>query len=292
VIGLDPDTGKIKQHFQYHHNDSWDWDEVDPPILMDLRRGDRTVKALVHPGRNGYLWTLERGADSIKFVAAQPFVHQDVFTKIDEKTGRPSYDPEKTPGVNKTVTFCPSLWGGKDWPSASYSPSTQLLYVPANDNLCGKMVGEKKPLVEGQLWLGADVDKLDLSLPRSQAYIGEMQAWDLVSGKKVWSHKFKHQLFASVLSTGGGLVFAGGTNDRMFRAFDAKTGEVLWQQRTNSGIMGAPVAFEVDGEQYIAVQSGWGVDGQRIQDALSKLNVGAVPDVPQGGVVWVFALKK
>jgi alcohol dehydrogenase (cytochrome c) len=56
--------------------------------------------------------------------------------------------------------------------------------------------------------------------------------------------------------------------------------------------MGAPVAFEVDGEQYIAVQSGWGVDGQRIQDALSKLNVGAVPDVPQGGVVWVFALKK
>jgi alcohol dehydrogenase (cytochrome c) len=292
VIALDPDSGKIANHHQYHWNDSWDWDEVDPPILVDLQLGGRTVKSLVHPGRNGYLWTLERSAEAIKFVSARPFVHQDVFTKVDARTGRPEYDPAKTPGINKTVTFCPSLWGGKDWPSASYSANSGLLYIPANDNICGTLVGESKPRVEGQLWLGADVDKLDLSLPRGGTYIGELQAWDIVGGKKVWSAKFPHQLFASVLSTGGGLVFVGGTNDRFFRAFDAKTGELLWQQRTSSGIMGNPVAFEVDGVQYIAVQSGWGVDGQRIQDALAKLNVGAVPDVPQGGVVWVFALKQ
>ncbi len=119
-----------------------------------------------------------------------------------------------------------------------------------------------------------------------------MQAWDPATGKKVWQHNFKNQLFASVLATAGDLVFVGGTNDRMFRAFDAKTGQVLWEQKTNSGITGMPVAFEVDGTEYIAVQSGWGVDAQRIQDSLAKLNMGVSADVPQGGVVWVFAVKQ
>ena len=122
---------------------------------------------------------------------------------------------------------------------------------------------------------------------------GELQAWDPASGKKVWSHNFpKSQLFGSVTATAGDLVLVGGTNDRMFRAFHAKTGELLWEQKTNSGIMGMPVAYEVDGTQYIAVQSGWGVDAQRIQDALAKGNTGLEDNVPQGGVVWVFAVKK
>ncbi|RPI39670.1 MAG: PQQ-dependent dehydrogenase, methanol/ethanol family, partial [Hyphomicrobiaceae bacterium] len=109
--------------------------------------------------------------------------------------------------------------------------------------------------------------------------------------KKVWSYKFPNQLFASAMATGGDLVFVGGTNDRYFRAFNAKNGELLWQFKTNSGIMGGPSTYEVDGTQYVAVQSGWGVDAQRMQDALSKLGVGVNPDVPQGGVLWVFAVK-
>ena len=92
--------------------------------------------------------------------------------------------------------------------------------------------------------------------------------------------------------TAGDLIFAGGTNDRNFRAFDAKTGELLWQQKTNSGIVGMPVAYEVDGTEYIAIQSGWGVDAQRIQDALTTNNIGLENNVPQGGVLWVFAVKK
>jgi alcohol dehydrogenase (cytochrome c) len=99
-------------------------------------------------------------------------------------------------------------------------------------------------------------------------------------------------LFGSVLATAGDLVFVGGTNDRYFRAFDAKSGELLWEQKTNSGIMGMPVSYEVDGTQYITIQSGWGVDAQRIQDALATQNVGVENNVPQGGVVWVFAVKK
>ncbi|HEX3210826.1 MAG TPA: PQQ-dependent dehydrogenase, methanol/ethanol family, partial [Geminicoccaceae bacterium] len=95
--------------------------------------------------------------------------------------------------------------------------------------------------------------------------------------------------WGSILTTGGGLVFDGGTNDRMFRAFDAKTGEQLWQFKTNSGVEAPPVAFSVNGIQYIAVQSGWGIDAAGQQNLINKV-LGEHVDVPQGGVIWVFAL--
>src|SRR5262249_11289943 len=118
------------------------------------------------------------------------------------------------------------------------------------------------------------------------------QAWDVAAGKKVWSQTFPQQVFASGLSTGGDLGFVGGTNDRYFRAFDAQTGQLVWQQQTHSRIMGGAVAYEGDGVPYIAVQAGWCLDGQRIQDSLAKIDKSVKPDVPQGGVVWVFALKQ
>ena len=100
----------------------------------------------------------------------------------------------------------------------------------------------------------------------------------------------KYMNWGPVLTTGGGLVFLGGTNDRNFRAFDAKTGKVLWQYRTNSGVTGVPSSFAVDGVQYIAVQSGWGVDAQKMQTRLDN-SMGTKTYVPQGGVIWVFAVR-
>jgi alcohol dehydrogenase (cytochrome c) len=94
-----------------------------------------------------------------------------------------------------------------------------------------------------------------------------------------------------VLATAGDVLFSGGTNDCLFRAFDAKTGKILWQFPTLSGVNGVPVSFAVDGKQYIAVQSGWGVDAARMQSRLNLLFPGKHPDVPQGGSVYVFALK-
>jgi len=291
TIALNPDTGEIKGYHQYHWNDSWDWDEIRPPVLINMQHNGQTIDALVHPARDGYLWTLQQTDSSIKFISGQPFVYQNAFKSLDPQTGRPTYDPEHKPVSGKEVSFCPSLWGGLDWPSESYSDQTQLLYIPANDNMCGQMLGEKKQLLVGQLWLGADPDSLNL-LPRGD-HIGELQAWDPATGKRVWTYPFPSQLFASVLSTAGGLVFVGGTNDRMFRAFDAKTGELLWQQKTNSGIIGMPVAYQVGDTEYVAIQSGWGVDAQRIQDSLAKTSMKLDPNaVPQGGVVWVFALRR
>jgi len=291
TIALDPDTGQIKAYHQYHWNDSWDWDEVRPPMLINMQHNGQTIDALVHPGRDGYLWTLQQTDNGIKFISGVPFVYQNAFKSIDPQTGRPTYDPEHTPVSGKEIKFCPSLWGGLDWPSESYSDQTRLIYIPANDNMCGQMLGEKKQLLVGQLWLGADPESLKL-LPRAD-HIGELQAWDPATGKRVWTYPFPSQLFASVLTTGGGLVFVGGTNDRMFRAFDAKTGELLWQQKTNSGIIGMPVAYQVGDTEYIAIQSGWGVDAQRIQEGLAKTSMKLDPNaVPQGGAVWVFALRR
>lgn len=292
VIALDADTGEIKAYHQYHWNDAWDWDEVSAPILMDVHRNGRSIKALVHPARDGYLWLLERSANKISYVHAEPFVKQNVFTKLDPETGRPTYDPARIPGIGKRAEFCPSIWGGKDWPPAAYNPKTGYLYIPANENLCGAMTGKKESYTPGQLYIGVDFSDLELlPQPAAKDHIGELQAWDLNAGKKVWTTTFKSHNWGPVLTTGGGLVFSGGTNDRYFRAFDAKTGKILWQQRTNSGVTGVPTSYEIDGVQYIAVQSGWGVDAQRKQELLDKA-LGTKTQVPQGGVLWVFALTK
>jgi alcohol dehydrogenase (cytochrome c) len=295
VVALRPDDGRIAGHFQYHWNDSWDWDEVSAPLLINVERGGRNIPSLVHPGRNGYLWTLQRNAEGIGFVSGVPFVHQDVFASLDQRTGRPSYNDDRKPRLDRRTEFCPSLWGGKDWPPAAYSPQTRMLYIPANENLCGSLIGQRMDFVPGQLFLGVVAAEIGMTLrPGGGTHIGELQAWDLATNRRVWTHKFENsQNWGPVLATGGGLVFAGGTNDRMFRAFDARTGQLLWQTRTNSGITAVPSSFEVDGTQYVAVQSGWGVDAQRMQNNLVRIDATRFSaDVPQGGVVWVYALRQ
>jgi alcohol dehydrogenase (cytochrome c) len=302
ALAIDVDSGAIKGHHQYHYADAWDWDEVSSPILIDVERNGKKIPAAVHAGRNGYLWVLERTpAGPINFVEAQPYVTQNVFASLDPKTGRPSYNSDKTPDVEKKATFCPGLWGGKDWPPEAYNPKTGMLYIPANENLCSELRGA--PISErkaGELWIGVPVEEVlaslrfNTSVDKSKPIeIGQVQAWDLKTGKKAWSYGFKDSAnWGPLLTTGGNLVFGGGTSDRMFRAFDATSGKVLWQTKLNSGVVGVPSSFSVDGTQYIAVQAGWGVDAERMLNGLA----GLLPErfksqAPQGGVVWVFALK-
>ena len=206
---------------------------MSPPIVVDYQRDGRTVKGLVNVARDGYLWQLERTKDKINFVAGQPYVRQNVFKSLDPKTGRPEVDEARKPGTNKTAEFCPSLWGGKDWPPAAYSPQTRMLYIPANDNLCTELTGEVPKYVQGERFMG--VAKSVMKMVAGADHIGELQAWDLDTGKKVWTTNLPSFNWGPVLATGGGLLFAGGTNDRLFRAFDAKTGKILWEFPTGSG---------------------------------------------------------
>jgi alcohol dehydrogenase (cytochrome c) len=289
VIALDVNTGAIKGHFQYHPNDSWDWDEVSPPIILDYQRDGRTVKGLIDVSRSGYIWDLERSAGKINFVAGRPYVRQNVFKSLDPKTGRPDVDEERKPGTGKTAQFCPSLWGGKDWPPVAFSPNTRLIYIPANDNLCHELTGETPKYVVGERYMG--VAKNVMMMVDGADHIGELQAWNVDSGKKVWTTNLPSFNWGPVLATGGDVLFAGGTNDRLFRAFDAKTGKILWEFPTISGVAAVPVSFQVDGKQYIAVQSGWGVDPAKMQARMNLLFPGKYPELPQGGAVYVFAVK-
>jgi alcohol dehydrogenase (cytochrome c) len=289
TIALDASTGAIKGHFQYHPNDSWDWDEVSPPILVDYQRNGRTVKGLIDVARDGYLWFLERTGGTIAFVEGKPYVKQNVFTSLDPKTGRPHVDPARQPGTNREADFCPSHWGGKNWPPIAFSPKTRMIYIPANENLCTTMVGRPVTYAAGRGFTGMSNT---LRIVPGADHVGEVQAWNVDTGLRVWTHGFDSANWGPVLATGGGLVFSGGTHDRRFRAFDASSGAVLWEFPTNSGVIGQPSSFSVDGTQYVAVQSGWGIDSRTMQSRLNRIAPGRFPDVPEGGAIWVFAIKQ
>ncbi|GAC1566720.1 MAG: methanol/ethanol family PQQ-dependent dehydrogenase [Vulcanimicrobiaceae bacterium] len=294
VLAIKPENGEVVAYHQYNPNDAWDWDEVDPPMIVDIERGGKTVHSLVHPGRDGYIWDFERSANAIKFVSATPFVKNEVITKIDPVTGKPSYNKAMTPTMDgKPTTYCPSAWGGKNWFGAAIDSKDGMLFTPANDNLCSIARGIKPTYKAGEPYVGEGIDDLELTLHPGADHVGELQAWNLSTGKQVWKHNFKDsQNWGPVLATAGGLIFEGGTNDRMFRAFDAKTGNVVWSMRGSSGFMGAPIAFALDGKEYIAVQSGWGIDGERTQTSFNRhLPEQYHAHVPQGGTVWVFAVQ-
>lgn len=292
TIALDAATGKIKGYFQYAPNESWDWDEVSPPLLIDYQRNGRTVKGLVDVARDGYLWFLDRGnGGPIKFVEGKPYVYQNVFRSLDPVTGRPDVDPEHKPGTGKRADFCPGTAGGKNWPPIAFSPQTRMIYVPANQNVCGSIIGQEDfTYVAGRGYAGVSFGGPPVP-PPSTDHFGEVQAWNVDTGQKVWTHNFeKSPNWGAMLATAGGLVISGGTNDRMVRAFDAKTGKVLWEFPTSSGVEAPVTTFMVDGKQYLAVLSGWGGDANGMNSTVQRL-VSGVRSVPEGGSLWVFALE-
>jgi alcohol dehydrogenase (cytochrome c) len=289
TLAIDAATGKIKGYFQYTPNEAWDFDEVSPPLLIDFKREGRTIKGLVDFTRSGYLYFLERTDSKIKFIEGKPYVRQNIFKSLDPKTGRPDVDPIHKSGVDKLADFCPSWHGGKNWEPGAYSPKTRMVYIPAQENICAVMMGRiletpsggRRAATTSQMYVVPGAD-----------HISEVQAWNVDTGKKVWSHNFaKSPNWGPILATGGGLVFSGGTNDRLFRAFDATTGEVLWEFPTNSGVYAPPSSFMIDGKQYIAVVSGWGQDARSMESRINGVSPGHYPDVPEGGVIWVFAVK-
>jgi alcohol dehydrogenase (cytochrome c) len=297
VVALDPETGAIKGHFQYSQNESRDWDEVAAPILVDIPSDGGTVPGLVHASRSGVLWELERTPEGpINFVKGTPFVKENWIESMDPQTGRITEAAGTKPGTGVMGDFCPSFWGGKDWPPIAYDPTLNYVFIPANENLCTRMQGGTvvEYIPGANFTRGTQGDVSELYMAEGADHIGEVQAWDLGSGEKVWTHTFPNsQNWGPLMTTAGGVVFGGGTNDRMFRAFDSKTGEVLWETRLNSGVIGVPSSFEVDGKQYVAVQAGWGIDAMGMQTRLST----SYPDkfvasdrVPTGGGIWVFAL--
>ncbi len=278
LLALNVDTGAIKWHFQFTPHDTWDYDGVNESVLVDLRRGDETVPAIVHADRNGFFIALDRRNG--KLLYARPFVKQTTIRGYTA-AGRAIIDPAVYPKVGgKDVFGCPSASGGKNWYPVAYSPRTQLAYVPML-HLCASIHATGR-LSEAFGYYG-EISTTVVE-PGSKGF-GELGAIDVRDGHKTWSFPSRYPWTGGVLATASGLVFSGNARGD-FYAFDARTGAVLWQHRLSSGIVGVPTTYRVGGKQYVAVYCGYGGGLAMFGGPAMKLT----SSVPRGGKLYVFAL--
>ena len=296
TFARDPDTGEAVWFYQWSPHDLYDHDGVNEHVLVDLPIGGQTRKVLLRPERNGYMYVLDRTTGEV--LSADPFVHITASHGVDLKTGRLIPVKEKEPVLGKVVReICPAAPGAKDWQPASYSPQTGWLYVPHN-NLCMDFEGVEANYIAGTPYVGANVRYY----AGPGGYRGEVSAWDPIGRKKAWSIKENFPVWSGTLVTAGDVVFYG-TMEGWFKAVHARTGELLWQFKTGSGIIGQPVSYRgPDGKQYIAILSGIGgwpgtivVNDLDTRDAMAGIGWGAaMADLKQattkGGMLYVFGL--
>lgn len=289
-VAIDPDTGKIVWHFQTTPHDGWDYDGVNELVSFNYKEGGKTVKAAATADRNGFMYVLNR--ENGDFIRGFPFVDKITWAKgLDPKTGRPIYDDSNRPGnpaeskdgkKGSSVLAIPSFLGGKNWMPVSYSQDTGLFYVPSNE-WAMDIWNEPTAYKKGAAYLGAGFT----IKPMNDEYIGVLRAMDPKTGKEVWRKTNYAPLWGGVLTTKGNLVFYG-TPEGYLLGLDAKTGEEVYKFNTGSGIVGSPITWEQDGEQYLSVVSGWGgavpLWGGEVAKRVKHLN--------QGGTVWTFKLPK
>jgi alcohol dehydrogenase (cytochrome c) len=296
IFARDADTGQARWFYQWSPHDVSDYDGVNESILLDIEIAGKQRKVLVHPDRNGYVYVLDRSNGEL--LSASPFAFITSSKGVDKQTGRLIYNEEKHPETGKTVKdICPAAPGAKDWQPAAFSPQTGLLYIPHN-NLCMDFKASQVGYLAGTPYVGAEV----YMNAGPGGHRGEFSAWDILSGKEVWAIAERFPVWSGALATAGGVVFYG-TMDGWFKALDARSGNLLWQFRTSSGVIGQPTTWRgPDGRQYIAVLSGVGgwagaivagdLDPRDGSAALGFVN--AMKDLPEyttkGGTLYVFAI--
>jgi alcohol dehydrogenase (cytochrome c) len=285
-IGIDPATGEIKWHFQTTPREGWDYDGVNEVVAYDDRAGNQR---LATADRNGFFYVLD--AANGGYVGATPFVKDISWASGIDDNGRPIFIEENRPGdpaaaadgkKGEVVFSSPGFLGGKNWMPMAFSQNTGNFYVPSNEwgmDIWNEPITYKK----GAAYLGSGFT----IKPNYEDHIGSLKAIDPDTLEVKWEFKNEAPLWGGVMTTGGGLVFTG-TPEGKFIAFDDETGDILWSFQTGSGIVGQPVTWEMDGEQYVSVISGWGgavpLWGGEVASKVNYLN--------QGGTVWTFKLPK
>ena len=263
ILARDADSGELIWAYNVTPQDQWDLDEPSAMVLVDLEIDGRLRQALVHPGRNGFFYVFDRATGEM-ILEPWMFVYNDLIQGVNMETGRPQYDIGKmmftdledrqnyVPDAdNVAVGWCPGI-AARNWQNDAYSPRTGLVYT-STSNTCGII-----RMVEGEYVPG---DRYALRerggqapSPPGEETVGELQANDPVTGETVWRVQWTSENNAPVMATGGDLVFQGGPNEGVVRAFDARSGEIAWTFRTGSDFRNSPITYiGPDGRQYVAI---------------------------------------
>jgi quinohemoprotein ethanol dehydrogenase len=283
IVAVRPDTGEYVWHYQTTPGETWDYTATQHMILADLNIAGTNRKVIMQAPKNGFFYVIDRETGA--FISAKNFVPVSWATHIDQITGRP-VETEGARYVGKTPALqLPGPLGAHNWHPMSYSPDTGLVYIPAQE--APHVYSHQPDYKRTNGYWNTGTELSAGALPTDKANFkalkamlkGRLLAWDPVTQKPAWSFEHGGPWNGGVLSTSGNLVFQG-TADAHFAAYDALTGEQKWRFYTQTGVVAAPITYKLDGEQFIAVASGWGgsyalsVGG--VFPTGSKANVGRV----------------
>ena len=262
VVALDADTGELKWYFQFTPDDPYDYDSVQIPVLADIERNNTNFKVMLWANRNGFYYVLNR--ETGRFLSGRPFVQVNWAEGLDD-SGRPIETPQP-PGA---PTY-PGIQGGTNWYSPSYSPRTELFYIPAWENYATVFGGEPQEYVEGQSFIGGipgafrpvpdaptvpGLTRGPINTWTNAVGHGAVLAIDALTGEQRWKFEMTDVISSGVLTTASDLLFAGARSG-YFQALNARTGKLLWRASLGGQIVNGPMTYEVDGTQYVAVIAG------------------------------------
>jgi alcohol dehydrogenase (cytochrome c)/quinohemoprotein ethanol dehydrogenase len=261
IVALRADSGEHVWHFQTTPAETWDYTATQNMILADLTIDGRPRKVLMQAPKNGFFYVLDRATG--QFISGRPFVKANWAKGLDPRTGRPIEVPEaRYYRTGKPHFQFPSSGGGHNWPPMAFSGRTGLVYIPAQDVGMPFAPNPAEKQIIGAYTSGVAMSGGGaMDAAARQALYADMKgyliAWDPVMQRARWKVAQAAPFNGGVLTTGGGLVFAGNTA-RKLAAYDDMTGRQLWSFDAQTGIMAPPITYRLDGAQYIAVMAGWG----------------------------------
>ncbi|MDR8393536.1 PQQ-dependent dehydrogenase, methanol/ethanol family [Aliifodinibius sp. S!AR15-10] len=249
ILALNPDDGQIVWHYQTTPGDHWDFTATQPLILADLEIEDQLRKVIMQAPKNGFFFVIDR--ETGEFISAEAYVPVTWADSVDGSTGRPVERPEAVYGTDP-VEVQPEPFGGHNWQPMAFNHETGFVYVPVHQRASTFSDDPNWNYEPGQINTG-----IRIRWETGGISHGALLAWDPVEQREAWRVPLAHQWNGGVLTTAADLVFQGGGDGR-FVAYDARTGDVMWEVSTGQGIIGSPVTYQIDGDQYITIAAGWG----------------------------------